>query len=570
MTKDDWARMPFRPVRRGHMLLRNRTPLPVPLVNAPWSSSSLRHPQPLRGTLTPALPPVTRLTRPSNAAPPLPPPSATYPSASMVPVSTAGDKRSAAAPAVPAPISAGSALASASSESLQPNVCQGPICLVSKTPGKPNQKCSRHHCKTCCQHVMRQSPSKEGRCYLNHHNLVRETPDLEDDARRRRQKGPAPPPSAVRPPGDERALSLKSHAGYVTMSWEKTLHNSTWERTPTDGLDARKERRALETSVEVYWWTEDDVEPVKMTIRTQGHGTFLPSSYATQIKRLMSTDDVPLEVFGAYDVRKGEWTQTEVAQKIPPQRVLFLRSARVRRTPGLESRVSAAFPSISRTPSAELVSTPRQNRDRDATPTANTDRGRQSMEPWSTSAVLSFKPALPITPVRKASMASVDHWAPSVPSSPTKRPQSPPSSGSSDRWPSPTKRPRSPPSSWSSDRWPSPTKRPRSPPSSWSSDRWPSPASSSPTKRTLTPPSPSSPTKRARFNTSVDGRSEDHTTTTPSLNRLAIRDLLCTPNSSPPPSPPSSPVPSASPSKPSTTSASCPASVLQILNPDFL
>ncbi|KAL1682151.1 hypothetical protein EV122DRAFT_274600 [Schizophyllum commune] len=511
MTKDDWARMPFRPVHRGHMLLRNLTPLPVPLMRL--------------GLLT-------RLTRPSNAAPPLPPPSATYPSASMVPVSTAGDKRSAAAPAVPAPISAGSALASASSESLLPNVCQGPICLVSKTPGKPNQKCSRHHCKTCCQHVMRQSPSKEGRCYLNHHNLVRETPDLEDDARRRRQKGPAPPPSAVRPPGDERALSLKSHAGYVTMSWEKTLHNSTWERTPTDGLDARKERRALETSVEVYWWTEDDVEPVKMTIRTQGHGTFLPSSYATQIKRLMSTDDVPLEVFGAYDVRKGEWTQTEVAQKIPPQRVLFLRSARVRRTPGLESRVSAAFPSISRTPSAELVSTPRQNRDRDATPTANTDRGRQSMEPWSTSAVLSFKPALPITPVRKASMASVDHWAPSVPSSPTKRPQSPPSSGSS--------------------------------------DRWPSPASSSPTKRTLTPPSPSSPTKRARFNTSVDGRSEDHTTTTPSLNRLAIRDLLCTPDSSPPPSPPSSPVPSASPSKPSTTSTSCPASVLQILNPDFL
>ena len=73
-----------------------------------------------------------------------------------------------------------------------------------------------------------------------------------------------------------------------------------------------------------------------MSLRTHGHATFLPSTYADQMRRLVPDVPTDLSVFGAYNVEIGEWTQTELAQKIPYQRVLFLRSPCVRRTPGLE------------------------------------------------------------------------------------------------------------------------------------------------------------------------------------------------------------------------------------------
>ncbi|KAI5897073.1 uncharacterized protein SCHCODRAFT_02597869 [Schizophyllum commune H4-8] len=226
------------------------------------------------------------------------------------------------------------------------SACTGELCRVNPSPGKLNQKCSRRVCKACCQHVMRNSPDTEGRCALNHHNLARDTPEIDEDrGLRRRGRGPVPPPSAVaqRPDGDTRAIRLDSHAGYVALSWERTLADSSWQRTPTDGLDARKERRALDSSVQVYWWLHNDEEPAKMSLRTDGHATFLPSTYAEQMRRLVPDMPTDLSVFGAYNVEICEWTQTELAQKIPYQRVLFLRSSCVRRTPGLEQRVSTQF-----------------------------------------------------------------------------------------------------------------------------------------------------------------------------------------------------------------------------------
>ncbi|KAL1737751.1 hypothetical protein HDZ31DRAFT_70830 [Schizophyllum fasciatum] len=230
------------------------------------------------------------------------------------------------------------------------------------------------------------SSATEPRCQANHHNLVRDTPELDDDTRRRRLRGPPPPPSAVRPAGDDRAVALQSHAGYVALSWEKALKSNSWERTPTDGLDARKERRAIDTSVDLYWWTEDGNEPTKMTVRTHGHGTFLPSTYAAQLNRLMPAESTPLDVYGAYDVRKREWTQTELPQKIPPQRVLFLRSKDVRRTPGLEERLASAFPSLPATPITARTASPSLSFDREATlgeswTTPSTPRRRPST-PW--------------------------------------------------------------------------------------------------------------------------------------------------------------------------------------------
>ncbi|KAL1760831.1 hypothetical protein FB107DRAFT_269868 [Schizophyllum commune] len=234
------------------------------------------------------------------------------------------------------------------------STCTGELCQVNPSPGKLNQKCSRRFCKACCQHAMRNSPDTEGRCALNHHNLARDTPEIDDDGvLRRRGRGPVPPPSALarRTDGDSRAIRLDTHAGYVALSWEKTLADSSWQRTPTDGLDARKERRALDSSVQVYWWLCDDEEPAKMSLRTHGHATFLPSTYADQMRRLVPDVPTDLSVFGAYNVEIGEWTQTELAQKIPYQRVLFLRSPCVRRTPGLEQRVSAQFKLGGATPS---------------------------------------------------------------------------------------------------------------------------------------------------------------------------------------------------------------------------
>ncbi|KAL1707817.1 hypothetical protein EV121DRAFT_288274 [Schizophyllum commune] len=278
---------------------------------------------------------------------------------------------------------------------------------------------------------MDESPATEARCIANHHNLQRDTPELDDEVKRRRHRGPAPPPSAVRPAGDNRSLALKSHAGYVPLSWEKKLNESSWECMPTDGLNARKERRAVDTAVDIYWWTEDDMEPVKMTVRTGGHGTFLPAAYQTQLQRLMSTTTIPLDVYGAYDVIKGEWTQTELAQKIPPQRVLFLRSAGVRRTPGLDSRVSATFSYAPRTPSRARFGDSTGLSDPDVTPRSG--RRERPSTPALTRTASSLACDRPTTPTNL--FPATDGWS-TVHSSPTKRARSTPSPSS------PTKRAR--------------------------------------------------------------------------------------------------------------------------------
>ncbi|KAL1711553.1 hypothetical protein EV715DRAFT_268487 [Schizophyllum commune] len=333
---------------------------------------------------------------------------------------------------------------------------------------------------------MRQASSAESRCSANDHNLTRDTPELYEDARRRRHRGPAPPPSAVRPAGDDRAVALKSHAGYVTLSWEKTLNNGSWERTPTDGLDARKERHAVETAVDVYWWAEDDEEPNKATVRTHGRGTFLPSAYSDQLHKLMSIDADQLDVFGAYDVRKQEWTQTQLAQKIPPQRVLFLRSAGVRRTPGLHAKVAAAFPSIPRTPSANTTKASSEEGDPDQTPLPRRTQSLSSF-PFATVGAHARDPstqAFPATPSR--TLAS----------------------------------------------------------------KWSRSTSTSPTKRNRSPSSPVSPTKRARadLHDASDLPDPFAASATP-RRRMGISDLLCSSSRSPsPPSPPPSPTPSSTPS----------------------
>ncbi|KAI4526846.1 hypothetical protein K525DRAFT_264792 [Schizophyllum commune Loenen D] len=383
-----------------------------------------------------------------------------------------------------------------SSPSRLPALCQGPLCRSSRTPSKPNQKCSRQHCKACCQHVMQQSPATEARCIANHHNLQRDTPELDDEVKRRRHRGPAPPPSAVRPAGDTRSLALKSHAGYVPLSWEKKLNESSWECMPTDGIDARKERRAVDTAVDIYWWTEDDTEPVKMTVRTGGHGTFLPATYQTQLHRLMSTSSIPLDVYGAYDVTKGEWTQTELAQKIPPQRVLFLRSAGVRRTPGLDSRVSATFSHAPRTPSNTRFRESSRPPDPDITPRrGRPDRPSTStaMLPRTASSVASDRPTTPPN-----LFSTTDGWS-TVHSSPTKRARSP-------RSPS------------------SPTKRAR--------QQVPS-----------TPCPPATPIARRRL----------------AIDDLLCASGRSSPPSSPPPSPTPSSTPSASPKKPIAVAPPFPA-----------
>ncbi|KAJ7685437.1 hypothetical protein DFH06DRAFT_42859 [Mycena polygramma] len=210
---------------------------------------------------------------------------------------------------------------------LGPNDCQEPACAGVAGSARPNKKnglCVRGACLGCCQAAAAAAPDGVT-CKVSSHKL--------------RARVPSAPSGST---------SLAAPATPIRTDYSQPLTPTYYAKLISGGdnnlalsgpgsasSNAQKSRYRVEEqhSIQVLYYTQNDLSPVSFTVFCPDYPHFRPS----QDKAMVSVLGLAAcEVFAAYSSQLNAWSITSSAQQVNVGRVLRLRSTTVTRCQELD------------------------------------------------------------------------------------------------------------------------------------------------------------------------------------------------------------------------------------------
>ncbi|KAJ7669247.1 hypothetical protein DFH06DRAFT_178655 [Mycena polygramma] len=205
---------------------------------------------------------------------------------------------------------------------LGPNDCREPACAGVSGSARPNKKnglCVRGACLGCCQAAAAAAPDGVT-CKVSSHKL--------------RARVPSAPSGST---------SLAAPATPIRTDYSQPLTPTYYAKLISGGdnnlalsgpgsasSNAQKSRYRVEEqhSIQVLYYTQNDLSPVSFTVFCPDYPHFRPS----QDKAMVSVLGLAAcEVFAAYSSQLNAWSITSSAQQVNVGRVLRLRSTTVTR-----------------------------------------------------------------------------------------------------------------------------------------------------------------------------------------------------------------------------------------------